>query len=170
MRFLNSAGDEERVVAVCPLIKPAGDLTHVLAVLVLIVAKPCRSVARRSLPGDGLTILLENLAPRSLVFFAGDGTMLGLELPGDLVYLRLNGIFLLMLTAFYLLPVLDPRRYAGVVVVAVAGRFLGFSYLAGAWSAGLPAAFLALALGDLFFCLLHGLLLGLAGRSNRGKC
>jgi hypothetical protein len=106
-----------------------------------------------------------------ILFFPASGAdWLGLELPADPVYLRLNGIFLLMLAAVYLLPALDPRRYAGVVVVAVAGRFLGSLYLAGAWSAGRPAAFLALALGDLFFCLLHGLLLGLARRSNRGKC
>ena len=105
-----------------------------------------------------------------ILFFPASGAVwFGLELPADLVYLRLNGIFLLMLAALYLLPALDPRRYAGVVVVAVAGRFLGFLYLVGAWSAGRPAAFLALALGALCFCLLHGLLLGLAWRSNRGK-
>ena len=106
-----------------------------------------------------------------ILFFPARGAdWLGLELPADLVYLRLNGIFLLMLAAFYLLPALDPRRYSGVVLVAVAGRFLGFLYLAGAWSAGRPAAFLALALGDLFFCLLHGLLLVWSRKSNRGNC
>lgn len=105
-----------------------------------------------------------------ILLFPGRGAdWFGLELPADLVYLRLNGVFLLMLAALYVLPALEPRRYVGVVVVAVAGRFLGFLYLAGAWLGGRPAAFLALALGDLFFCLLHGLLLGLARRSNRGK-
>ena len=106
-----------------------------------------------------------------ILFFPARGAdWFGLALPADLVYLRLNGVFLLMLAGLYLLPALDPRRYAGIVVVAVAGRFLGFLYLGGAWLAGRPFTFLALALGDLFFCLLHGLLLGLARRSNRGKC
>jgi hypothetical protein len=106
-----------------------------------------------------------------ILFFPSQGaTWLGLPLPHDLVYLRLNGIFLLMLAGFYMLPALDPRRYQGIVGIAVAGRALGFLYLGGVWLAGRPTAFLALALGDLFFAVVHGLLLGLARGSNRGKC
>lgn len=106
-----------------------------------------------------------------ILFFPARGAdWFGLQLPADLVYLRLNGVFLLMLAALYMLPALDPRRYAGVVVVAVAGRFVGFLYLGGAWLAGRPAVFLLLALGDLFLAVLHGSLLGLARGANRGKC
>ena len=106
-----------------------------------------------------------------ILFFPARGAeWFGLRLPPDLVYLRLNGVFLLLLAALYTLPALDPRRYAGVVVVAAAGRFLGFLYLGGVWLADRPAVFLALALGDLFFALLHAVLLGLARRPNRGKC
>jgi len=105
-----------------------------------------------------------------ILFFPARGAdWLGLQLPPDLVFLRLNGVFLLLLAGLYTLSALDPRRYAGVVLVAAAGRFLGFLYLAGAWLAGLPPAFLALAFCDLFFALLHAILLGLTRRPNRAK-
>ncbi len=85
--------------------------------------------------------------------------ILSLELPADPVYLELNGIFLLILAGMYLLPVLDPRRYRGVVRIAAGGRFLGFLFLGTAgWSDREPA-FLVLAMGDLLFALLHLLLL-----------
>jgi hypothetical protein len=106
-----------------------------------------------------------------ILLLPGQGAeLLGLELPADAVYLRLNGVFLLMLAAFYVLPALDPRRYAPVVAIAVAGRFVGFLYLAAAWLEGRPSTFLGLAFGDLFFALVHGVLLLLARGSDRGKC
>ncbi|MBZ5640573.1 MAG: hypothetical protein LAO51_17690 [Acidobacteriia bacterium] len=93
--------------------------------------------------------------------------LLRLEVPPDPVYLRLNGVFLLLLAALYLLPALDPARYRGIVAVASAGRFLGFAFLAAAWVEGRPAAFLGLALGDLVFAAAHAVLLVRAGRSGR---
>lgn len=104
----------------------------------------------------------------AILFFAAPAArLLGLALPGDPVYLRLNGVFLLILAAFYALPALDARRHAGIVGVAIAGRFAGFLYLGGVWLRGWPPAFLALALGDLGFALLHAVLIGLARRSDR---
>lgn len=103
-----------------------------------------------------------------LFFPAPAAGLLGLALPGDPVYLRLNGVFLLMLAAFYVLPAANPRRYAAIVVVAIGGRFAGFLYLGGVWLLGWPPAFLGLALADLAFSLLHGVLLGLARRAPPG--
>jgi hypothetical protein len=85
--------------------------------------------------------------------------LLGLNLPDDLVYLRFNGVFLLMLAGMYVLPALDPRRYRGIVSIAVVGRLLGFGYLGWVWLAGAAPAFAALALADLAFSVLHGVLL-----------
>jgi hypothetical protein len=85
--------------------------------------------------------------------------LLDLQLPDNPVYLNLNGIFLMILAGVYVLPVLEPHRYRGVVYVAVAGRFLGFLYLGSVWWAGAPESFLFLALGDLTFALLHAVLL-----------
>lgn len=85
--------------------------------------------------------------------------LLGLDLPDDPVYLRFNGVFLLMLGGMYLLPAFRPQRYRGIVSIAVIGRFIGFVYLGRVWSSGGPRAFAALALADLSFALLHGVLL-----------
>jgi len=96
----------------------------------------------------------------AILFFSRRAAeLLRLPLPEDPVYLGLNGILLALLAALYVLPALDPRRYRAVVAIAAAGRLLGFAYLLWAWSGGRPAAFLALALGDLFFALLHAALL-----------
>jgi len=94
-----------------------------------------------------------------LFFTAPAARLLNLALPEDLVYLRFNGVFLLMLAGMYLLPAFQPRRYRGVASVAVIGRFLGFIYLGQVWAAGGSATFAALAFADLFFSVLHGVLL-----------
>lgn len=59
--------------------------------------------------------------------------LLRLPLPGEAFYLWLLAILLAMLAAIYLLAAHDPRRYSGVIAVAVAGRILGS--LAFAWAA-----------------------------------
>lgn len=92
--------------------------------------------------------------------------ILGLEVPEDPVYLRLNGVFLVLLAGLYFLPALDPRRYRGVVLVAACGRTLGFLYLALVWWQGRPRAFLLLALADLAFAAAHAVLLLRAARSE----
>ncbi len=94
-----------------------------------------------------------------LFFTAPAARALGLALPDNPVYLRFNGVFLLMLAGMYVLPAMHPRRYRGIVSVAVIGRFAGFVYLGGVWYGGGAATFLGLALADLFFSVLHGVLL-----------
>jgi hypothetical protein len=100
-----------------------------------------------------------------LVFTRPAAALLGLEVPPDPVYLRLNGILLLLLAGLYLLPAVDPVRHRGIVAIASAGRFLGFAYLAAAWLEGRPLAFLALSLGDLVFAVAHAVLLLRARRT-----
>jgi len=100
-----------------------------------------------------------------LFFTAPAAGLLKLELPDDLVYLRFNGVFLLMLGGMYLLPAFQPRRYRGVVTIAAIGRFAGFVYLGWVWAAGGAPTFAALALADLFFSVLHAVLL-VRARSN----
>lgn len=92
--------------------------------------------------------------------------LLGLEIPADPVYVRLVGVLLLLLAGMYLLPATDPVRYRGVVAVAIIGRFGGFLFLAAAWVAGRPVAFLGLALGDLAFSVIHAVTLRRAIRSG----
>ena len=101
-----------------------------------------------------------------LVLPEASSALLRIPLPADRLYFRFIAVFLLMLAAMYLLPAREPRRYQGVVLVAVAGRFVGFVYLAWAWSAGAPPGFLGLACGDLAFAALHAVLLASARRAE----
>ena len=90
---------------------------------------------------------------------------LGLALPPDPVYVRLNAIFLLLLGGIYLVAARDPERHQGVIAVTAAGRLLGALFLAQAWWDGRPAAFLWLGAADLAFALAHAGLLTRARRS-----
>ena len=51
--------------------------------------------------------------------------VLRLPLPGEPFYLWVMATLLGMLAVLYLLAARDPRRYSGVIPVAVAGRLLG---------------------------------------------
>jgi hypothetical protein len=59
--------------------------------------------------------------------------LLGLPLPGEPFYLWILATLLAMLATLYFLAARDPRRYSGVILVAIAGRTLGAS--AFAWAA-----------------------------------
>ncbi len=85
--------------------------------------------------------------------------LLDLDVPDDPVYLRFNGVFLILIAGLYLLPAISPARYQGVVVVASFGRLLGFIYLGLVWWSGGAQAFGGLALADLAFAVIHGILL-----------
>ncbi|HEX2252050.1 MAG TPA: hypothetical protein VHQ65_02140 [Thermoanaerobaculia bacterium] len=82
-----------------------------------------------------------------------------LPLPGAPFYLWLLALLLTMLAALYLIAARDPRRYSGIIGVAVAGRLAGaivFAVAAArepAW-AGLWSA----AAADAVFGLAHALL------------
>jgi hypothetical protein len=95
--------------------------------------------------------------------------LLRIPLPEDRVYFRLIGVLLVVLAALYVLPAREPRRYQGVVLVAAGGRFLGFLYLVWVWSRGAPAAFLALACGDLTLAIVHAALLRSARRAEGSR-
>lgn len=87
--------------------------------------------------------------------------LLNLPLPGETFYLWLLAAFLLILAALYLVAAYDPRRYSGIIAVAIPGRLLIAALLAAAavgredlaalrWLAGCD---LALALGHAAFWL-----------------
>ncbi len=79
--------------------------------------------------------------------------LLGLPLPGEAFYLWILATLLAMLAAMYLLAAHDPRRYSGVIAVAVAGRVAGAAVFG--WAAlrapDLARGLLPLAACDLLF-------------------
>ena len=101
-----------------------------------------------------------------LLFTDPAAALMGLVVPLDPIYLKLNGLFLLLLAALYALPTFAPRRYSGVVAVAAAGRMLGFLFFGAAWLAGAPAVFLVLGTVDLLFGVVHAILLWRATRPS----
>ena len=101
----------------------------------------------------------------AILFFSGSAAVvMGLEPPTELIFFRFIGILLILLAGIYCLALVTPERYQALVRVSAAGRFLGFLYLGGVYLAGNPPAFLGLALGDLFFCVLSLALLRSARR------
>lgn len=83
--------------------------------------------------------------------------LLGLPLPGEPFYLWLIATLLVMLAALYLVAARHPRRYDAVILVAIAGRWLGAAaFLVAALRADdLPALYL-LAAADAAFGTAHG--------------
>ncbi|HYH44960.1 MAG TPA: hypothetical protein VEG34_04695 [Thermoanaerobaculia bacterium] len=84
--------------------------------------------------------------------------VLDLPLPGPRFYLWILAVLLAMLAGLYLLAARDPRRYSGVIAVAIAGRTLGALALAAAAlsAPGLDGLY-ALAAADLALGLAHAL-------------
>ena len=81
---------------------------------------------------------------------------LGLPLPAERYTTDLLAILLAMLACLYLLAAREPRRYAGVVVVAIGGRALGAAAFAlAAWNRPDLGALWGLAGADLAFALAH---------------
>jgi hypothetical protein len=76
-------------------------------------------------------------------------SILGLDVPGDPIYLYLCGVLLLLLAAIYAASSRDPERYRAIPPIAAGGRSLGFVLFAWAWAAEHPPVFLALGLADL---------------------
>ena len=101
-----------------------------------------------------------------LAFPGFSAAAMGLTLPPDPVYLRLNAVFLLLLGGIYLAAARDAQGHQGVVAVTAAGRLLGAAFLAQAWWEGRPVAFLWLGAGDLAFAVTHAGLLLRARRSS----
>jgi len=76
-------------------------------------------------------------------------SMLGLQVPGDPIYLYLCGVLLLLLAAIYAASSRDPARYRAIPPIAAFGRTLGFVLFVWAWTAEHPPVFLALGVADL---------------------
>lgn len=65
------------------------------------------------------------------------GRTLGLAAPDGGAVDRFLPLLLAMLAALYLMAARDPRRYSGIILVAIGGRIAGAA-LFGAWAAGRP--------------------------------
>lgn len=79
-----------------------------------------------------------------------------LPLPGADFYLWLLAVLLAMLASAYLLACRDPRRYGGVIDVAIVGRALGaLVFGAAAWRDPTLAGLWAVAAVDLGISLWH---------------
>lgn len=74
--------------------------------------------------------------------------------PEGTFYLWILAVVLAMLAALYLLAARDPRRYSGIIAVAVAGRILGGLVLLAAALRGLPGLY-PMAVADLVFGIAH---------------
>jgi hypothetical protein len=84
--------------------------------------------------------------------------LLELPLPGERFYLWILAVLLAMLAALYLIAARDPRRYSGIIAVAIAGRVAGAAAFALAALAGQGLSGLyILAAVDLAFGLSHAL-------------
>jgi hypothetical protein len=88
-----------------------------------------------------------------LGFTRGAASMLSLPLPGDPVYLYLNGVFLVILAGLYAAVARQPQRYGALVPIFAGGRALGSLLFLWAWEGGRPSIFLALGLADLAFAV-----------------
>jgi hypothetical protein len=76
-------------------------------------------------------------------------------LPEGSFYLWILAVLLIMLGMLYLVAARDPRRYSGIIAVAIGGRTLGgLVLLAAALHAGLPGLY-PMAVGDLAFGIAH---------------
>jgi hypothetical protein len=79
-----------------------------------------------------------------------------LPLPGAAFYLWFMAILLAMLAGMYLLAAKDPRRYSGVIAVAIFGRAVGaVAFAAAAWFHPEWSGLYPLAAGDFAFALVH---------------
>lgn len=79
-----------------------------------------------------------------------------LNMPAEQVYLRLDGLFLVIIGAFYYLFWMDSVRFKEVVFLAIAARISGFLFFVSAWLFfAYPVTFLLLGIGDGFWAVLH---------------
>ncbi len=84
------------------------------------------------------------------------GRWLELPLPGERFYLWIMAVFLLMLATLYLLAVRDPRRYSGVIAVAIVGRTAGaLAFALAAWLQPELWGLWPLAVADFLFAVAH---------------
>ena len=101
-----------------------------------------------------------------LLFPARLAPLINLAMPKEEIYLRLCGVFLIMVAFFYYLAFRDLERYLGNVAVAIVGRGLGaFFFFIFYFFLHYPKTFFLLGLVDLTFAVIHFLFLREEGRS-----
>lgn len=76
-------------------------------------------------------------------------------LPEGAFYLWLFAVLLTMLAALYVVAARDPRRYSGIIAVAIAGRFAGGVLLTIAAVRGPLPGLYPMAAADLAFAIAH---------------
>lgn len=104
---------------------PVSDLTRV-AFRFRFLALLRASLAAGALYDFGVAVLMV-AAPQVL------SRAFAVPLPGERFYLHLLALLLFMLAGMYTLAARDPRRYSGVVFLAIVGRLVGgvlFAYAA----------------------------------------
>ena len=95
------------------------------------------------------------------LFFAPIATtqLFGLIVPPDgigTLWLRLDGVFLIIVSMFYLVTALDPSRYLGNVIVCVIGKIWSVAfYSIYVFMFGAPVQFMFFAILDFIFFFLH---------------
>jgi O-antigen/teichoic acid export membrane protein len=101
-----------------------------------------------------------------LVFPAVLAPIINIEMPKEEIYLRLCGVFLIMVAFFYYLAFRDLERYLGNVAVAIIGRGIGACFFFTFYFfLNYPRTFFLLGLGDLTFAVIHFLFLREEGRN-----
>jgi len=82
--------------------------------------------------------------------------IISLEMPAEQFYLRLNGLFLIIIGVFYSLYWLHRYKYPAVPLVAALARFSGLLFFVGAWALfSYPFTFLLLGLADGLWGVIH---------------
>jgi hypothetical protein len=93
--------------------------------------------------------------------------MLGLKVPDPIIWVRTSGMLLFIISIFYIPGALDPVRYRATAIMHILpSRTCGSTFfLYSVLFRGQEKGFLSIALVDLFFAVLSGILLYLAFRT-----
>jgi uncharacterized protein YjeT (DUF2065 family) len=96
--------------------------------------------------------------------------IISLDMPAEQVYLRLNGLFLVIIGVFYFLYWVDCSRFREIVFIAIAARISGFLFFFSAWVFfAQPFTFLLLGIGDGFWAVLHFVLFKSISKSGSNR-
>jgi hypothetical protein len=93
--------------------------------------------------------------------------IINLGMPVEQVYLRLNGLFLVIIGVFYSLYWVDCIRFREIVFIAITARISGFIFFISSWAFfAQPFTFLLLGIGDSFWAVLHFVLFRSASKTG----
>jgi hypothetical protein len=96
--------------------------------------------------------------------------LLGLKHPDPIIWVRTSGMLLFIISIFYIPAALDPFRYRATAIMHILpSRTCGSTFfLYSVLFQGQEKGFLSIALVDLFFGVVSGILLYLAFRNGEG--